>query len=819
MKTNKKIFSPLFALVFGFSSVLSAQDADSGQANVIIVLTDDQGYGDLSCTGNPILETPALDNLHYESIRFDDFHVAAKCTPTRGQLMTGIDAMRSNCSSVTKARHIPKRDLIMMPQIFKNNGYATGLFGKWHLGDNYPDRPMDKGFDKCVWIKGWGLRSESEYDNDYYATRYRNETDKKAETEMYCTDLWFHEAKNWMEAKQDAGEPFFTYIALNAPHGPFDAPTEDYNYYKDKVTNEKVASFFGMIRNIDTNMASFENWMISRGLKDNTILIYMGDNGTANGETVYNASLKGKKGSHYEGGHRAPCFIRWPNGNLILPQTISTPTQVQDILPSLIDLAQLNNTTNARFDGTSLAPLLKGDVNDIEDRKFVVQFAKDNSDEDYKYSGSIVWNKWRLVLGNELYDLTNDLSQTTNVAPQNPDVVNAIKTFYEEWWMDMPRGNDQIVPLCVDMENENPVELNSAGWETNSVNAQWNIATGAGGTKGGKLHLYIKEAGTYQIQLSRWPFEFNQSLISLGISQAIGGTTMSKGVALPIEYGAIQLGTGTVRTNRKSNPNSSKISFNINLNEGQTTLQAWFKDAEQNDLCGAYYIRIEEAQDSDFGENIIGNGDMKYGNEWVGIDKGTDMSLSYVSNEGVDNSRALKLKTSTMNVNDLYSLKRTVDISFAKKDIITVMFTAKSSVSGVDIIPWIQDQTSQEWMSIGDKSTLSQQWKTFTYTSEITTPTSDKYQLKFWGYDAGTVVLDNVELYIQNKLTGIFEKQKKSIRIYPNPVKEYLFLDKKSLYEIYNLAGRKVLYGSKQSIDVSKLTTGIYTISAKNMIT
>ena len=577
--------------------------AQSGKPNVIIILTDDQGYGDLSCTGNPVLETPALDNLHNESLRFNDFHVAPLCTPTRGQLMTGIDGMRSNCSAVTKARFIPKRDLIMMPQIFKDNGYATGLFGKWHLGDNYPDRPMDKGFDKCVWIMGWGLRSESEYDNDYYATRYQDGIAGKVETDLYCTDLWFQQAMNWMEEKQDSGEPFFTYIALNAPHGPFDAPVEDYNYYKDKVADRKVASFLGMIRNIDNNIASFDKWMEARGLKDNTILIFMGDNGTAKGESVYNAGLRGKKGDHYEGGHRAPCFIRWPGGNIVLPQTISTPAQVQDILPTLIDLAQLDNTTNAQFDGISLAPLLRGGLNELEDRMFVVQFAKNNSNDDYKYSGSIVWGKWRLVLGNELYDLKTDLSQTTNVASQNPDVVNAMKAFYEDWWQDVPRGNDQIVPLRVDVENETPILLNSAGWETNAVNAQWNIAAAAGGNKGGKLHLYIEKAGPYRVQLSRWPFTFNQSLTSKGIGHAIGGTSINQGVALPIEYGAIQLDTGAVITQRKSNQNSSTISFNLNLNQGATTLQAWFKDIDMNDLCGAYYISIEEGHYTDVAEN------------------------------------------------------------------------------------------------------------------------------------------------------------------------------------------------------------------------
>ncbi|MFA7492802.1 MAG: sulfatase-like hydrolase/transferase, partial [Proteiniphilum sp.] len=263
--------------------------------NVIIVLSDDQGYGDFSCHGNPVLKTPALDKLYDESIRFDNFHVSPLSTPTRGQLMTGLDAFHNKAATVLTGRNIIRRDVPTMPEIFSQNGYATGLFGKWHLGNSYPDRPMDRGFQKCIWHKGWGLLSEIEYDNDYYETRYLDSLKIKQSGE-YCTNLWFNKAMEWMDEMAIKKQPFFAYIALNAPHGPFHAPAQDFNFYMNKVDNSSTASFFGMIRNIDRNMERLDNWMEERGLKDNTLIVYMTDNGGTGGVDIYNAGMRGKKG-------------------------------------------------------------------------------------------------------------------------------------------------------------------------------------------------------------------------------------------------------------------------------------------------------------------------------------------------------------------------------------------------------------------------------------------------------------------------------------------------------------------------------------------
>ena len=182
-------------LVYGYAA--RAQSSREKKLNVIIILSDDQGYGDFSCYGNPVLKTPALDKLYNESIRFSNFHVTPLCTPTRGELITGLDALHNKAMTVGTGRNILRRDIVTMPEVFRENGYRTGIFGKWHLGDNYPDRPMDRGFEKSIWFKGWGLLSEAEFDNDYYKTRYLDDIETKY-SDKYCTDLWFDEAMKWM---------------------------------------------------------------------------------------------------------------------------------------------------------------------------------------------------------------------------------------------------------------------------------------------------------------------------------------------------------------------------------------------------------------------------------------------------------------------------------------------------------------------------------------------------------------------------------------------------------------------------------------------
>src|SRR5687767_13831462 len=211
----KTILSLIALLLFQF-----AAGAVVKPRNVIIIITDDQGYGDLGCHGNPIVRTPHLDRLHGESLRFIQFHVAPMCTPTRGQLLTGIDSLRNGAMNVSSGRTLLRREFPTAAEIFATNGYRTGIFGKWHLGDNYPYRPQDRGFEKSIWLPSSHSPSASDYwNNDYFDDVYWHDG-RREPFAGYCTDVFFGEAMQWMRGCAARKEPFFCYLTPNAPHGP-----------------------------------------------------------------------------------------------------------------------------------------------------------------------------------------------------------------------------------------------------------------------------------------------------------------------------------------------------------------------------------------------------------------------------------------------------------------------------------------------------------------------------------------------------------------------------------------------------------------------
>ncbi len=569
------------ALAAAQANALAAQ-----RPNVIIILSDDQGYGDFSCHGNPVLKTPALDKLHDESVRFANFHVAPQCTPTRGELLTGLDALRNKASSVGAGRGIPRRDRASMAEVFKANGYRTGIFGKWHLGDGYPDRPMDRGFEKCVWFRGWGLLSEAEYDNDYYRTRYLDGL-QAVQSEKYCTDLWFDEAMEWMGERAQKKEPFFLYLPLNAVHGPFYAPPEDFKFYHDQGLEKSVAAFFGMIRNLDKNMARLDDWLAAHRLKENTIVVFMNDNGGTGGVEVYNAGMKGKKGSNYDGGHRAACFIRWPAG-FGAPRTIHDAAEIQDLLPSFIDVLGLKLKRKQSFDGVSLRPvLLEG--RPLPDRMFVVQFG--NNKQPDKYFGSVIWNHWRLVGKDELYNLGEDPGQEHDVAGQHPEIFQKLRDFYEDWWDQVEPETRELVPVLIGSERENPVVLFANDWTEEYVNTQWAVAQAKGEANGGRWQIRAERSGKYLLELSRWPFHLNRELTLAGPAEAVGGTGLRAGKGLDIAEGCVSL-NGGAPARAVSRPGATSIALEIPIAAGANTLRAWFKDRQGRDVCGAYYVRV-----------------------------------------------------------------------------------------------------------------------------------------------------------------------------------------------------------------------------------
>lgn len=594
----KKITIAFFIWTISLTAHLYGQDTVPGtRPNVIIVLSDDQGYGDFSCLGNPVLKTPYIDKFYEESIRFDNFHVTPLCTPSRGELMTGLDALHNRASNVLTGRGLMRRDIVTMPEIFRANGYRTGIFGKWHLGDTYPDRPADRGFEKCVWFKGWGLLSEIEYDNDYYGPRYMDGPDIKL-SKQYCTDLWFSEAIKWMNEMADEHQPFFVYLPLNAAHGPFLGPKKNTDEYRGKVEDEPTANFFGMISNIDENMQHLDEWLNNKKLKENTIVIYMTDNGGTGGIKVFNAGMRGQKASNYDGGHRAACFVRWPAGNLGVPRTISYVAGIQDWLPTFIDILGLKNKTRQSFDGKSLkkAFLHKGSLQ--EDRMMVVQYTGEAEQPDgtimpKKYDGCVVYNNWRLVGDSELYDIKKDPGQQHNILSSNEGVYKKMKSFYDAWWRRISPGLEKILPVYVGDGQENPVIVNSNSWAGKGVNTQWGVALGNGPKRGAPVSLYVVSNGRYRIELSRWPFHLQRKLTEKGPSKAVAGSPIREGKELPIAAGCVIMNKG-VPVVKNSTADATSISFDMDLQAGENSLQAWFKNKNGEDVCGAYYVKISK---------------------------------------------------------------------------------------------------------------------------------------------------------------------------------------------------------------------------------
>jgi arylsulfatase A-like enzyme len=575
---------PLFtlaALALLPDQTRAAEAARPRRPNVIILLTDDQGYGDLSCHGNPVLKTPNLDRLHGQSVRLTDFHVAPMCTPTRGQLLTGLDALRNGATSVCAGRSFVRHGIPTMAEVFAAAGYRTALFGKWHLGDSYPNLPHQRGFQEAVYHLGWGITSMADlWQNDCFDGRFRHNGELKR-CEGYCTDVWFDLAMKWLKERHAKKEPFFLYLPTNAPHGPHWVPKK----YRKPYQGRGPAAFFGMIANVDENLGRLDALLRETGLLDDTIFVFMHDNGGTAGVNVFNAGMRGRKTQYYEGGHRAACFVRWPAGRLRKPCDVDALTQVQDVLPTLIDLCGLERAKGPKLDGTSLAALLKGERDDLPDRMLVVQYGQ----KPEKGDCAVLWRKWRLVRGKELYDLRTDPGQKQDVAEKHPDVRKKMQDHYEKWWAGVAPLVDDFVPVVIGSAKENPVTLTAADWANVYCDNMRNLREGL--NRNGPWHLLVERDGTYEVELRRWPREADAPIAGgVPAFKAVAGS-LPPGKALPIVK--VQLKLGDVDETKPVAPKDKGVTFTLGLRGGtKARMQTWCYDADGKELCGAYFAYV-----------------------------------------------------------------------------------------------------------------------------------------------------------------------------------------------------------------------------------
>ncbi len=584
----------LAAYVACICFVTFTRAADSPkQPNILIVMTDDQGLGDFSFTGNPVLKTPNLDVFARQSVRLNDFHVCPMCSPTRGQLLTGLAALRNGATSVTAGRTFLRPGLPTMAEVFANAGYRTGIFGKWHLGDSYPHRPIDKGFHESVYHLGWGqLHSTPEFDWPLIDGRYfHNGVEKRYKG--HCTDLWFDSAMAWMKERKEKNEPFLCYLPTNAPH----APHIDLDEYVKPYQAKGPAGFFGMIAHIDKRFGDLDRFLTEEKIRDNTIVIFMTDNGGTAGVSTFNAGLRAGKTTYYDGGHRVPCWIRWPNGKLGEPRDISIPTQNTDLLPTLCDLCGIPQPTRELADdlyrGISLASILRGTHRESSERQLVVQYGQTPK----KFDSCVIWGKWRLVKGIELYDIEADRAQKIDVADMHPAVVKTMRDFYERWWSGLEPNLNDFVPISIGAQQQPVVELTSGDWEGIYADNSGYVREAAGGPTGGHWHVLVERPGDYEFTLRRWP---EQTKAALGeryepSAKSPANKPNTKTVGFPT-IARTKLEIAGKKAEVPANPRETAATIVVaNLPQGKTTLKAWFTDADGNDLCGAFFVTVVRA--------------------------------------------------------------------------------------------------------------------------------------------------------------------------------------------------------------------------------
>tara|TARA_B100000959_G_scaffold286151_1_gene363587 strand:+ start:2852 stop:4687 length:1836 start_codon:yes stop_codon:yes gene_type:complete len=576
--------------------------------NIILVMTDDQGYGDLGMHDNPIVQTPVIDQLASESHRFTNFHVDPTCSPTRSALMSGQYSLRAGVWHTVMGRHMLSDRHHTLPEVLRDAGYNTAMVGKWHLGDTYPFRPQDQGFDHVLIHGGGGVGQAPDY---WGNTQFDDTYFLNGESRHYpgfVTDVWFDEAIDYVRKNAGGDEPFFLYVSTNAPHRPWRAPEEYIAPYRELGLEDGMAKFYAMITNLDDNMARLRAAMREVDIEDNTILMFMTDNGSAlaqisNGEpaellteparaaiaeqvATLNSHMRAGKASTYDGGHRVPFFILWPAGGFDEARDIDDLAAHVDVLPTLLDLAGIDSD-GMDTDGISLVPALTGMVK-LPDRTMVVTNQRVlHPDPDRPYS--VMQGSWRYVHAEQgggvaLFDVSSDPGQTQDILAEHPERAAAMAGVYEAWWQHTTGAGTQTTRPIVGSDAENPLRISAMDWLAPSTDqVPWWPGFGEKDGNG-----WIGREGDFQ--LSPWALKAAETgtyRITLYLHDEPAQKVIPHGFAhleLNGEVITQPLGEGSVSS-----------TFEVSLDAGNLDVRAWFDDSEDasGQRLAAFYLYFE----------------------------------------------------------------------------------------------------------------------------------------------------------------------------------------------------------------------------------
>ncbi len=498
--------------------------------NLLFIIMDDLAWGDLGRHGNPVVQTPHLDRLHDQAARLTRYCTGPLCSPARASVMTGRYHYRTGVVDTYIGRSTMRPDERTLAHVLRDAGYATGIFGKWHLGDRYPARAMDMGFDTANTHGGGGIGQFGDHPGNTYFDPVLDHNGRPTPRRGYCTDLFFDDAIDFIRQHRD--QPWFAYVGTNCPHTPLQVPDDWVEPYRKQGVPESHARVYAMVENIDANVGRALAQLDELGLAEDTIVVFTSDHGPCgsanhNGQPRYNADLRGMKGTLYEGGIKVPCLLRWP-ARFRPGREVDRIASPIDWLPTFAAACGADLPSDRTIDGVNLLPLLTDETADEDwpERLIFMQWHRGDVPQRGRNSAAI-GQRYKCYRpengGDELYDLVNDPHEQHDLAADDPDRVAAMRRAYDAWFDDVAseHGDETFAPIRI--------VLGSAAEARSYLNRQdWRLyppaRDGWGTDLPGCWPVHIQQAGAYRVELHTPPDAPGQAVLHL----RCGGCTVER---------------------------------------------------------------------------------------------------------------------------------------------------------------------------------------------------------------------------------------------------------------------------------------------------
>lgn len=574
----------LITFLFGIESFAAPERGN--KPNVIVIMTDDQG-NNLGFQGNPFLTTPHMDKLAEESVRLTNFHQAPMCTASRAALMTGKYAEQTGAWRTSLGRTLMRPDNFTVAEAFKAHGYMTGHFGKWHLGDNWPMRPQDQGFDEVVGHRCGAVGQIADYwGNDYFDDTYYH-NGKPRKYEGYCTDVFFHEAMRFV--KENKTKPFFVYLAPNVTHLPLLVAEKYSRPYIDRGMDRKLAVLYGMIDNLDENFGRLSAFLKKEGLDENTIILFTTDDGVqgsavSNTPDFWNMGMRGKKGSKEEGGHRVFCCLRWPAGTIGAGRDNNTLISVMDVYPTLMELCGLELPAGVDLTGRSFKPYLNTPLDPKRDDRTLFFYYFNPKKLNDRRDSCVIWRNWRLLGCTHLYDISRDRMQARDIAREHPKVVSRMTMAFDAYHKEGLKLIKEPVRFILGDARAPKVELTSqdvyrpakGGPQAFTQNHALDLLQARGPYK-----VTLTRSGSYTFTLSRYP---------LYTGKSFGEGRIRRGKKEHFEIKTVRMAIMDRTVEKNVTPEDTHVSFTLDLEAGEADLETWLIG---NGMSGtAYFVTV-----------------------------------------------------------------------------------------------------------------------------------------------------------------------------------------------------------------------------------